>query len=183
MHPRLRFALGASLTLVLLLASACDETTAPADSYIRAEITGAIQDTFVSGIRFAGSFSGSDFRTLDIRGSDYRESGNVKTLNLRSLARVALPDGQGVSFLDIGPESREVTGLIATYHQDSLWYGARRGVIRTTRTGDVITASFSFRMFHYCTYHGGDACVLPREPPEDTDWIEVEGHLRGDPFP
>ncbi|MDX1674113.1 MAG: hypothetical protein R3314_04845 [Longimicrobiales bacterium] len=167
-----------------MVIASCGDATGPNGSYIRADITGAAQDTFASGIRFSGDFSRAAFRTLDIYGHQRSPDGGIRSFHLLGLAHVSLPDGQGASLMELGPSSPEVTGFTAIYTRDGLRFAARRGFIRPTEVGDdVIAASFSLRMFLYCTGETVDRCLIPREPPEDAVWIEVEGEFRGDPFP
>ncbi|MDX1674112.1 MAG: hypothetical protein R3314_04840 [Longimicrobiales bacterium] len=171
--------------------SACKDTTAPSLDYIRADITGAVEDTFRSGIQVTSWFhirrgfdmykiSGFDTRTryYSVGGTQVESR---RGIFLMGLDRNAFPQGE-VPLQLLDPEDSTSSGWVAIYTQDSLRFVSQRGFIRPTEvTAEAVMGTFEFDAFRYCVDEGTVRCTVPDQPPADAVWIEVVGRFRGEP--
>ena len=167
---------------MLAAIGACDQPDpiGPGQSYLRAEITGAVVKSYSGTATFYSRFHNRIEKDL------------ITVLSYDTSASSAWPE-QRIRFMGIG--HRSITGLVdldnldpgmpdtsgftAVHVTSDQRYVSANGTLTTERsTGDVIEASFSFDAFRYCIdREPGEHCPIPEEPPANTDWITVEGNF------
>lgn len=177
------------VAIASIFVAACGDATGPEGAYIRAEITGAIQDTFSGGADLDSWYHiRRGFHMYQIHGTDRRTSSrNVisrRGLTLWGLQRTALPAAGAIPLEARDAEDPDASGWVATYVHEGDRFVSQRGFIRPTEFEDgMVAGAFTFHAFRYCPADAPDPCAVPERPPEDAMWIEVNGRFRGEAPP
>lgn len=171
------------LATIVLIGACADagQMLEPGASYLRAEVSGAVEEEHDGDATYASRYHLRHERDLFSVASWDTTGPRARWMSFMAFGSLELPDRVPVELEAIDPHYPAENGETVVYFRGDEWYISHEGTWTVEYLDDdLIRGTFEFRAFRYCIRGEVESCAVPDAVPDNPVWLEVRGEFLAD---